>query len=528
MWDMENKLNDDLSAFLPDLSGYELTDAILTTYSLDTEYLEGVLFSLKAIKLVKKDRVHVFYDKYSRSEGQGENQVISERFLHAIDWSVKGKSYSFHPKIILLRYKKEDKIRYVIFVMSRNLAESNLLDCYAVASGDVSEDKANGQHISDFFDSFSDSKFKGEEKYIFDELSRTTFITNNEKVKFMKADEVYSRLDEIKNDKGLVIVSPYLSKSFIDKFPNIRMLVSTRHGFSRLKILDKSLYEKCRLFSADRLELHAKIYAWKDEDEKKAHWIIGSSNATASGMLSNVEYNMEFCTDIGVFCKFLKLFENCTFNIDDIDFESDKTNTRKILCDILKSTDIKCKENNGEYECHISFSKKLEYEISACISGTGDYEFINGQKIILKSTKPFARINIKIVMERSDEEDEFSIHCISVYEKWNLNVKMKSMLDEQAKAAYIACVKIKVDALFRGDRVQNAFSDRSYDSSGEVDSNASVNKNYFYEKLMALSASCKDDNAYNSVLDEIKENAELIEESTYTELAEFIDEMKVK
>ncbi|MCH5268232.1 MAG: NgoFVII family restriction endonuclease [Lachnospiraceae bacterium] len=376
MWITDNDntfdVQNDLAFILPENlrdKSFELTSVYMTTFSLDTRYLIRVLYSLDAIHLIKDNKVHVFYDAFSRSKGQGIVQEISEKYLHGI----RQEKGAYHPKVILLRYKNQtDKndIRYTLLVMSKNLTDSMLIDAFACVCGKVGafseEVKVNGEKVSEFFKSVFNECQSSDVQTVLNELRETDFRQENGGgVNFLNAKEVSGKIEEIKEKSKIIVVSPFLSDEIVGNISNnLEMLVSTYNGFSGLSKLKKDFVEKTRIFPLDT-PLHAKIYSWWDDEDKQAHWIVGSSNATNNGLginqqSGNTEFNIEFCTDESEYKRFLDLFQNS----EKATHEKYEDNTEtfeaaKHLKSFLNKVIIECRFDKDEKNINVRFEPRL-------------------------------------------------------------------------------------------------------------------------------------------------------------------------
>lgn len=228
-WTMENNeqeslyINTDISELIPEdlIKDYKIDEIYLTTFSIDLDCLKEVLYGLNALFLVGEGKVQVFYDKFTRNLKQDHNQIISEKYLHGINLEKDGKLYAFHPKVILCKYINENnEVRYIMVILSKNISESNLLDTYAVAYGDVGvKITENGKKAASFWKEVFE---KGgiENQSVLEQLEKVEFKQNEDsfEIQYFTEKEVF---DKVKNKKDLIVISPFLSKEFFLKFLRI-------------------------------------------------------------------------------------------------------------------------------------------------------------------------------------------------------------------------------------------------------------------------------------------------------------------
>jgi len=502
------------------LDGYLPTDIYITTFSLELEQLIDILYQLDVLHLIGRDKVHIFYDKLNRIAETDNKQIISEKYLHGIVIKEGETLYSFHPKIILVRYENPSNksIRYVVIITSKNLTNANLLDAFSVAYGDVSqESQTNGEHLSNFWkDVLKKAGISLNNPDICDELRKTNFIQpENQNVSFYGLDEI---LDQIKGKKKLIIVSPFLSDGMIDWINNnnccIDKIVSTKKGYSSLseEKIEKLIEEKkCYILSMGRQELHAKIYCWKEDN--KAHWIIGSSNATNNGCnifnsSKNIEYNIGFETEKDEYDEFSILIENSniftTIEIDDYKFlmetENNGFDARKFFDEFCSSIDISCKkDDSGEYMCKITYISNRGILDNECVvvklRKPDDYEYKEfrmerGQYVCFTAKAPFPSLVVKIIKatENQDEENENSCRefCLSLYNMWSDEVR--AQFDLKSRNAYIELLEHIQKQYFSGKTKKDIkLKSKSLSFSKTSTHRQSENKTYIYENLLKLS-----------------------------------------
>ncbi|MCH5194280.1 MAG: hypothetical protein J1F11_09985 [Oscillospiraceae bacterium] len=576
MWLKSEKkpdIQNDLASLLPDEikadegKGYVLTDAWLTSFSLDTGYLYDILYSLykpdtsNTLKLIEIEnkRLHVFYDKYEKSTEDSIGMAELRGCLHPVGLvKTGGASHpgAFHPKVILLRYenKNDKKIRYVIFVMSRNLAHSNLMDAFSAAWGDVTDKPANGKKVSEFFENCAGKAgMRSFGTKIRKELETVNFMMNGQSVSFLTEKEVFNK---IQNKENLIVISPFLAKEFIDNMnAELKLLVSTAYGFGSIHTdRNDSAPDKYILFKDknDKLDLHAKIYCWKDPEQKtssgtaagekaprKAHWIVGSSNATGSGCgiggsSGNIEFNMMFSTDADEYDDLYNYLNGLRrFNDAEDDMlisgAAKAFDARGYLYELLENINTDCCKNGDKYECKIKLIdenryKNAGYKAMVKVSGSGDvFKDIsskctvycsegsdNGgnavlhrfEALVLQSYAPFSSIDIRI--EDSNNQENSRSFCISIDDKWSDDVRKE--LESQSEEAFDKRMQSIQKNMLKGKK--NPMKRAAQETSGTSQKNATspykMGKNYIFEEIMELSSRYKDDDKFCLELEKIK------------------------
>ena len=365
------------------IKDYDLDSVLCTTFSLQQEQLHELLYEIGAFPLIAKEKVHIFYDGFSRDGKKSFESVISEKLLHEIVLENEGKLFAFHPKVVLMRYKKKESvetIRYVVIVSSKNISTANLWDAYALAYGDVGTDEhESGRKLAEFIGEIYkkvDKKDISKDFIIPDELRKTKFVPGDEsdarEVIFYKPEEVW---DEIKDKSGLTIISPFLSDEFIlESKDNIKNLISTEQGYAKLKeetikfMLDGN---RAFLFNGD---LHAKIYSWNENDEIR--YIVGSSNATKNGCnITNDSQNIEYNTGFGSKDEIFKSIEERIKPINIEDYKvwkkdaSDDVDFRRVYVEFWKNKRIECSKKDNEYIVSVDFAEFEQLKKNVLLDG---------------------------------------------------------------------------------------------------------------------------------------------------------------
>lgn len=316
-------------------SNYQLSWGIGTTYSLELETLLSVplafsLYECKNQKEILNNSIFAL-DAIRRNANKlvifcqhGQIKVSSTDSLlysYLEDMIVEVNPSSggvFHPKIWLLKFKnQEGNVLYKFICLSRNITFDRSWDTILVLDGKpvdyvIPENDKLIKFIS-FLPKIAVNKIEknrldiikkisielGKIKFSppenFDEEFNFHFLGENKKESFPIRDE-YRRL---------LIVSPFLSESFLNRFENAKQkyLISTQYSLD--KISDNTLKKYNRIWVLDELAedkseddisrlsgLHAKLYI--GENEKSVTLWNGSSNATHAGFSSqNVEALVE-------------------------------------------------------------------------------------------------------------------------------------------------------------------------------------------------------------------------------------------
>lgn len=316
-------------------SDYQLSWGIGTTYSLELETLLSVplafsLYECKNQKEILNNSIFAL-DAIRRNASKlvifcqhGQIKVSSTDSLlysYLEDTIVEVNPSSggvFHPKIWLLRFKNEEgNVFYKYICLSRNITFDRSWDTILVLDGKPVEyevpENNNLIKFVNFLPKIAVNKIEksrlGIIKRISTELRRIRFTTPVDfdeqfDFHFLGTDnnDSFPISDEYRR---LLIVSPFLSESVLNRFENVKQkyLISTQYSLD--KIPDDTLKKYNRIWVLDELAedkseddisrlsgLHAKLYI--GENEKSVTLWNGSSNATHAGFSSqNVEALVE-------------------------------------------------------------------------------------------------------------------------------------------------------------------------------------------------------------------------------------------
>ncbi|MBR4676821.1 MAG: hypothetical protein IKO99_02330 [Bacteroidales bacterium] len=337
---------------------YVLVNAVTTTYSLDLETLTSCTLSLSLgeatdSQLVRNPinllyaihraagRIIVFCEssqiklpkKKSKLSGLLENSIVPVSLPET-----KNGFPSFHPKTWILKYEnietKEVKFRFI--VLSRNLTFDRSWDVSVCLDGKISEDEdPKTRPLIDFL-SFLKQQINENGSAKSEIIGG--FINELKKVSFSTEDTDFTDFEilplgigtaDIKNDhlfagkfKDLAVMSPFVSKSVINKFISLRQTYSTLTLITRKEELEKikSLeywrlnayclkdeivngenflpdYENSEeIDNIPPSDIHAKIYV-KTTTKDKTYVYLGSMNASQNGVDRNVEMLLKLRND---------------------------------------------------------------------------------------------------------------------------------------------------------------------------------------------------------------------------------------
>ena len=554
-WDIKDNISTYEKLIWADsIKDYRVTDVILTTYGLDMTALTNMLIAIDCLGVV--DKVHVYYDMLSLVKDAGNN-VIPEENLHGINIYQEdngvGRKYAFHPKLILLRYEKMDsqEIRYVIAVMSKNITNSNLLDVFCVAYGDVADNcgtasyKRNGGKISGFIEKLAGLSSGCNHHKLCQELEYVNFKCEDSMVKsleFISQEGIKGKIDDMKD---LIVISPFVSDAFFRRYKEkLACVVSTSEGYGQL---DRTLIEelnskdgpkngfekRCFIFDegdSDDHEvagLHGKIYCGRIADNR-VRLIVGSSNATSNGCGlnhkgQNVEVNavMEFMDD-DIYIELdqvVKAYGIAVENVDDNDEEIRNADEELVVSRFLK--------NN--LQSIIAVRKAEKWELKFRVSLIGDESEIIVSNYQDKEWEPINRDGLTISLNEPEDmlfiklQNGENTKCFRITPYMNLeegdNRDYLEMLNNRNKDNLKEVIDYQVRRILRGS-VRKKYIDKK--EKVEINENPSnhtlryPSKKYIYEELKELAWITKKENprdldayklAYISKLKRLKEYA---------------------
>lgn len=322
-----------IDALRPPLD-YQLSWGIGTTYSLELETLLSVplafsLYECKnqkeilnnsifALDAIRRNAIKlVIFCQHGQIKVSSTDSLLYSYLEDTIVEVNPSSGGVFHPKIWLLRFKNEEEIFYKYICLSRNITFDRSWDTILVLDGkpveyEVPENDKLIKFVK-FLPKIAVNKIEKNRlniiKKISIELGKIKFnppenFDNQFNFHFLGIDnnDSFPISDEYRR---LLIVSPFLSESFLNRFENAKQkyLISTQYSLD--KIPDNSLKKYNRIWVLDELAedkseddisrlsgLHAKLYI--GENEKSVTLWNGSSNATHAGFSSqNVEALIE-------------------------------------------------------------------------------------------------------------------------------------------------------------------------------------------------------------------------------------------
>jgi len=321
--------------------GYELVQAVGTTYSLDIEILMVLPVALFYSQKLDGDIEQLRYDildaitkaaeKIKVYYQNGQLKVPKKYHNLMAHWengieAVTMPSYlsSFHPKIWIIRYEfKEKPAIYRLLVTSRNLTLARDWDIAFSTDGFVTnKEQPTGKPLVHFLNFLNNAgKQKISDSFIQDLLKvkfdlPKNFISLNFIPFGIETPEnggkypYFLTADNAKWDE-MVIISPFLDKKTLEalhKTTSKAFLLSRKEELDgipedtlkKFKCWQFSKFiqeaEFCQELSEDEIlpleqNLHAKIYiAMK---EKIPYWYLGSANCSDAAQYRNIEFMVE-------------------------------------------------------------------------------------------------------------------------------------------------------------------------------------------------------------------------------------------
>lgn len=332
-----NKDRLDYGNLLMPPEGFQLDNAIATSYSLDLDALISIpvaLYFAHSLDLnVNQDIVQIL-DSIRRAgenvkvfcqKGQikvPENQHRLYSFVEPCVVQIPPThKNSFHPKVWILRYKNNaDEIRYRVIVLSRNLTFDRSWDVAFQLEGDCIKNRKNNfsktKPLIDFINYLSEYEKPNWFKRFISDLGKTEFqLSSNEFDDFEFYPTGFNGYQKnIVFDNHLydelLIISPFVTKGGLQLAKDSSKAKPIL--FSRETELKKLNQDILKLFSVYHLandyvegeekletdteenilnqqqDLHAKIYSYKDG--WNAYLLLGSANCSERAMHSNVEF----------------------------------------------------------------------------------------------------------------------------------------------------------------------------------------------------------------------------------------------
>ncbi len=518
------------------VEGYEVESGIFTTFGLEMCVLNNLIVNLDCLGIVKN--LEVFYD--IKSYEDNSDTLIPEENLHGVNLDKK----AFHPKVILLRYKKNENnkneykedIKYVLMVLSKNITSSNSLETYFLgySSSKCTENNGNGKEIANFVEylkgrcSFQTKK-KLYTKYI-DELKNLTFKTDDSKISninFLTEKEVFS---EIQNMNNVTVVSPFINKEIVDdsKFEKvISSLSSYDESFvPKNEEKNKYYYFSEEISGESSFSLHAKIYCGKSNDGNSTELIIGSSNATFNGLcwvkseetsVTNSEFNVKlsFNDNFKMYTEFNSAFDEYiqkisseSVNENDIETDKEKEKAKKKLtytfAKLYKDITIKVEkaEKTKGFKLSVTvknYEKYKDYELKFSIKRpNGNVDELELRKedelyeLELRKVEPI--LSLTLNKKNSDVKEEFDIRILDCLDKTCDQKCVQdylNILEEDRKKNYDEILKASINQLTKNTRKAKFNIEPRQKGDGTSRQNTRVNKTYVFEQLKAIAIELK-------------------------------------
>lgn len=335
-----NKDRLDYGNLLMPPEGFQLDNAIATSYSLDLDALISIpvaLYFAHSLDLnVKQDVVQVL-DSIRRAsdtvkvfcqKGQIKVPETQHRLYSFIEPCVvqvpPTQKDSFHPKVWVIRFKNNYKeIKYRVIVLSRNLTFDRSWDVAFQLEGDCIHDRTNNfrntKPLIDFINYLSGFEKITWLKYFLADLGKTEFkITSNEfeDFKFLPTGFDGYRENILFDNHvydDLLIISPFITNGGLEiakehsrvkptlfsrefELKKINREVLTHFSTYHLSIDFVEGEEKLEVDTEENIlsqhqDLHAKVYAYKNGWD--AYLLLGSANCSKRAMENNIEFMIQ-------------------------------------------------------------------------------------------------------------------------------------------------------------------------------------------------------------------------------------------
>jgi HKD family nuclease len=335
-----NKDRLDYGNLLMPPEGFQLDNAIATSYSLDLDALISIpvaLYFAHSLDLnVNQDVVQIL-DSIRRASDTvkvfcQKGQIKVPDNLHRLYSFIEPcvvqipptRKDSFHPKIWVIRYKNKTKeIKYRVIILSRNLTFDRSGDVAFNMDGNCIQERQNNfkktKPLVDFINHLAGYEEISWLKTFVADLGKTEFkITANEFEDFNFLPTGFQGYQKnILFDKQiydeLLIISPFITNGGLDLAR--KHSINKPYLFSREFELKKINQEVLKHFSVFHLttdfvegeekleadteenippqlqDLHAKVYSYKEG--WNAYLLLGSSNCSMRAMVNNVEFMIQ-------------------------------------------------------------------------------------------------------------------------------------------------------------------------------------------------------------------------------------------
>lgn len=377
--------------------GYELAEAVGTTYSLDLETLMVLPVALFYSQLIDETYDNLRFDmleSITRAAGKitvyyqnGQLKVPHKYHYLMAYWengivpvTMPNHVSSFHPKVWLIRYEAKGKpAKYRILITSRNMTNCRDWDV-AFSSDGIVQDKeeTRSKPLADFLIYLNNRKRKISDKFI----SEIQFVKFDiplpfDRMKFLPvgipegsgAGTYANVLTSSKKEcDEMLIISPFLDNSTLEKLANRALkkpwLLSRQ---AELDCIEEEVVSRfsCWQFS-DAIErgehdqsleenvvpmdqnLHAKLFITQNEDSSA--WFLGSANCTDPAQGRNIEFLVQLQgTSVGLGPK--QIFRMLT---------SDKSNETPIFIPYSRDNRVSAEEQR-RIDLEV---RKIKYDLS--------------------------------------------------------------------------------------------------------------------------------------------------------------------
>ena len=426
----------DYGEHLASPQGYNISQAIATTYSLDLYALMSIPIALFYAKNldgeIKESRmdildaiqktsdvVKVYCQKGKISLPKSHNKIISFIDECICEILPENAFTSFHPKIWIIRFDKKDfPSIYRFFIMSRNLTFDRSWDLAYYSEGIVGNttQKSNKPLLDyiKYLRTYSD--FNASDRFIAD-LSKVKFETQFDS-SFFHPIGISGYKNPLPIDcSKLLIISPFVDDKSLEKFKEScngkRYLFSRREELNKLKpeslkgfntyffsdkIVDgEDFFDEGTDYEASTQNLHAKLFIL--ENEGNYNWFLGSANCSMAALERNNEFlvqlrSNDYRCSVNTIRKTLlgtesgrEYFEEYT-HVSEYNSE-EQNNEQQIRLfmhslfkylegDNILATCIKSNEFENKYDVILSSTNIFEhndsiFEVKFCIYGRNEY-----------------------------------------------------------------------------------------------------------------------------------------------------------
>jgi hypothetical protein len=319
----------------PPASGFELTEAVGTTYSLDLfallaipvamfynrsldgNYVQNRYDILEAIRK-SKERVTVFCQRGKIHAPDSYTNLLAFVEDCIVEVLPENEFTSFHPKIWVLRFERKRQVCYRLAVLSRNLTFDRSWDISCFSEGfpqlTVTPD---GQKLADFLKHFYQLSGRMPNKKFLRDLARVGFdfpaefdasalfpIVGGKLAVTFTNPMIASGYDE------LMVVSPFVDDATINHFKTQNKKLTLLSRGEELDKLAEDSLENMNVYAFNPSirdgelaldneeqvslyqDLHAKFYLGKKG--AVTDWLIGSANSTSAAFERNTEFLIKY------------------------------------------------------------------------------------------------------------------------------------------------------------------------------------------------------------------------------------------